>query len=133
MLQWLEANSSLLVWLGALSIVSLVLAALLLPVLVVRLPADYFVAARGDLAQRRGVVDRIGHVGKNLLGVAFVLAGIAMLLLPGQGLLTILMGLLMVDFPGKRALERRIVRRPAILRAMNRLRERRGKPPLLLE
>lgn len=133
MLQWLEANSSLLVWLGVLSIASLVLAALLLPVLVVRLPADHFVAARRDLARRRGFGAWIGHVGKNLLGFVFVLAGIAMLLLPGQGLLTILIGLLMVDFPGKRALERRIVRRPAILRAMNRLRERRGKPPLLLE
>lgn len=130
---WLQQNSTLLAWLFVLSLGSLVVIALLLPVVVVRLPADYFLASRKELAVRRGPTQWVGHVAKNVLGAAFVLAGIAMLVLPGQGLLTILIGLLLVDFPGKRALERRFVRRPGVLDFLNRMRARRGKPPLQVE
>ena len=53
-----------------------------------------------------------------------------MLALPGQGVLTILAGLALLDFPGKRALELKILKRPSILGAVNWLRERRGREPL---
>jgi len=56
-----------------------------------------------------------------------------MLLLPGQGLLTILIGLLLLDFPGKRALELRLLRRPALRGFLDRMRQRRGVPPFVLE
>ena len=62
-----------------------------------------------------------------------MLAGLAMLVLPGQGLLTILIGLMLLDFPGKRRLERRIVARPAILAMLNRMRARRGRDPLRVD
>lgn len=131
--QWLQEHEALLWWLGALSLGTLVLAALLLPVLVVRLDSEYFVATGRELARRRSVGAFLLHIGKNVLGVVLVLAGILMLVLPGQGLLTILIGLLLVDFPGKRRLELRIVRRPAILAILNRMREKRGRPPLRIE
>ena len=130
---WLQSHENLLGWMFGLSLASLVLAALLLPVFVVRLPADYFLASRSEAAARRGVVQWIGRAGKNLLGVVFVLAGLAMLVLPGQGLLTMLIGLLLIDFPGKRAIERRLVGRPKILAFLNRIRARRGRGPLRLE
>jgi hypothetical protein len=53
--------------------------------------------------------------------------------LPGQGLLTILIALILLDFPGKRSLERRIIARPKVLRAVNGLRTKAGRPPLHLE
>jgi len=130
---WLRDNQALLLWLFVLSIGSLVVTALLLPVVVLRLPADYFTATRQDLAAERSPLQWAGHVAKNVLGGVFVLAGIAMLVLPGQGLLTILIGLLLVDFPGKRALERRFVRRRGVLEFLNRLRARHGRPPLQVE
>jgi hypothetical protein len=141
---WLQSNTWLFAWLFALGIGSLIATALLMPLVVLRLPEDYFVATRSELARTRNAWQSelartrnawqwAVHVGKNALGVVFVLAGIAMLVLPGQGLLTIVIGLLLVDFPGKRAVELRIVRRPAILGFLNRLRERRGKPPLRVE
>lgn len=130
---WLQGHSSLLAWLFVLSIGSLVVTALLLPVVVRRLPPDYFVATRHDLAAQRSLWQWIGHVAKNALGVLFVLAGIAMLVLPGQGLLTILIGLLLVDFPGKRRLELRFVRRRGVLEFLNRMRARHGRPPLRIE
>jgi hypothetical protein len=116
--------------LGGHSIGSLALVAQLLPLVVVRLPADYFVREHHVGHGRRGWLDWVWHVGKNALGVVFLLAGIAMLVLPGQGILTILIGVLMLDFPGKRALERRLVCRPGILKHVNRLRQRRGRAPL---
>jgi hypothetical protein len=130
---WLTENGRALAWLFALSIVSLALVVVLLPVVVRRLPPDYFVASRAELAAHRGAWSWVGRVARNVLGAVFVLAGIAMLVLPGQGLLTILIGLLMLDFPGKRALELRLVRRPKILAFLNRLRERGRQPPLRVD
>jgi hypothetical protein len=67
---------------------------------------------------------------RNALGVVLVALGIAMLLLPGQGLLTVLVGLLLVDFPGKQKLIRRLLARPKILGVVNKLRAHRNAPPL---
>jgi hypothetical protein len=71
-------------------------------------------------------------VGKNLLGALLVLAGLAMLVLPGQGILTILLGLAFLDLPGKRRAELWLVSRPPVLAAVNRLRLRAGREPLQL-
>lgn len=129
---WLGEHQEWLFWLGGLSLASLVLTAILLPVVIVRLPADYFVRPQ-EAAPPRSPGRRVWHVVKNLLGGLFVLAGLAMLLLPGQGLLTIAIGLLLIDLPGKRSLERRLIGRPSILRLVNNLRRRRGRPPLQLD
>ncbi|GAB4140532.1 MAG: hypothetical protein Fur0037_07050 [Planctomycetota bacterium] len=131
MFDWISSHKEALFWLGALSLASLLLAVSLLPVVVARLPRDYFARSRGpwEGAGRRSLAWR---VLKNSLAALFVLAGIAMLVLPGQGLLTILAGLLLADFPGKRRIERALVRRPSILRLVNRMRERRGREPIEL-
>ena len=72
---------------------------------------------------------------KNLLGVVLILLGIILSLpgVPGQGILTILLGLIMLDIPGKRPLEAKIIQRPAILSAINTLREKYRKPPLVMD
>ncbi|MEZ6037957.1 MAG: PGPGW domain-containing protein [Planctomycetota bacterium] len=131
--QWTADHGSLLTWLFVGSIGSLVLCALLLPVIVARLPADYFSQHRVHHAGELSTWRLVGRVAKNLLGLVFVLVGIALLLLPGQGLLTMLIGLLLLEFPGKRALERRIIARPAIRRLMDRIREKRGHAPFVVD
>ncbi len=50
---------------------------------------------------------------------------------PGQGLLMVLIGLMLVDFPGRRRVEKALARRPGILATVNRLRARFSRPPLL--
>jgi hypothetical protein len=67
---------------------------------------------------------------KNLFGAILVLAGLSMLLLPGQGILTILVGLMFLDFPGKFAMERRLVRQRPVITAINWMRRRANRPPL---
>lgn len=106
-----------------------------IPVMVSRLPVDYFIYGkriRRDADNPRTFTESSLVLLKNITGVILVLLGIAMLVLPGQGLLTILIGLSLCNFPGKYALERKIVRTPSIFRGLNWLRNRAGKPPLEL-
>ncbi len=120
---------------SALSLFLFIASVVALPWFVARLPADHF---RRTSDGPPSVIHspwlrRLAHVGKNLLGGFLLLAGLAMLVLPGQGILTILMALVLLDFPGKRRLERKIVSRPRVLDALNSLRRRRGREPLVLD
>ncbi len=103
-----------------------------IPFILVRLPADYFDVRvpRAWMRDHHPVLRFIGHIVKNAVGVVFVLAGFAMLFLPGQGILTMIIGISMLDFPGKRRLEAKLVGQPAVLHAINSMRGRFGKPPL---
>lgn len=106
---------------------------LFVPWAVVRIPDDYFHHAkrhRVPWGEYHPVLRLLMLVAKNLLGLMLVLAGIAMLVLPGQGLLTMLIGLLFVDFPGKYRCERWLVTRKPVLQAINWLRHKHHKPPL---
>jgi hypothetical protein len=71
-------------------------------------------------------------VVKNVVGVVFLLAGFAMLFLPGQGVLTMLIGVSLMDFPRKRELEAKMVGQPTLLGIINAMRHKYGKPPLTL-
>ena len=71
-------------------------------------------------------------MAKNLLGIIFVIAGIMMLALPGQGLLTIIIGLVLMDFPGKYHAERWVISRHSILRTTNWIRKKAGKPEMIV-
>jgi hypothetical protein len=74
----------------------------------------------------------LATVAKNMAGVVLVLLGLVMALpgIPGQGILTMIVGITLIDFPGKRGLERRLIGRPRILRSINRLRTRFHRAPL---
>jgi UPF0716 family protein affecting phage T7 exclusion len=69
-------------------------------------------------------------IAKNIAGGILVIAGIIMLIGPGQGILTILIGLVLMDIPGKRPLEAKLIKRPTVLSAVNKFRARYGKMPL---
>ncbi len=106
-------------------------------VVMVRLPADYFHADyRASKQDDSSVLSRwCWRLTKNLIGACLVLIGMVLSLpgIPGQGLLTILLGVLIMDFPGKRKVERRLVNQPLVLSAINRVRAHFKKPPLVLD
>jgi Putative transmembrane protein (PGPGW) len=129
---WLHGHETLFWWLGALSVLMFVGTLVALPIVVVRLPADYF---RNDQYathhhKRPTALRLLALLGKNLLGIVLVCIGVAMLVLPGQGILTILIGLMLMNFPGKRALEQRLVQQPAVLRAINWMRAKAHQPAM---
>lgn len=133
MLDWLQEHGVLLTWLTAASVVMFFASLLIAPAIAIRIPADYFAHDRrppSAFAHRHPVIRVLFHVAKNVLGVVFVLAGLAMLVLPGQGILTILLGFLLLDFPGKYRFERWLLSRRRLLRAVNWLRRRYGRTPL---
>jgi hypothetical protein len=122
-----------LLWGAALFVGSSLLSLVAVTAVLVSLPSDYFRGEAAISAWPRSPLLRVAwRLGKNLLGLALVALGLVLSVpgIPGQGLLTILIGLILVDFPGKRALERRLVARPAVLGAINRLRARFGRPPM---
>ena len=103
----------------------------------VKIPANYFSPhyEQDFLPNTHWTVKWGAVILKNLLGVLLIALGIVLSLpgVPGQGLLTILLGLIMLDIPGKRPLEARIIQRPTIQSAINKLRARFNKPPLVLD
>lgn len=118
----------LITFIGSLGLVSLIL---------IKLPADYFCSHydRQIWSGRAPALRITAALGKNILGVMLIILGIIMSLpgVPGQGLLTILLGIMLVDFPGKDRLERKLLHRPAVRNSIDKLRARFGKPPLVLD
>ncbi|MBK9216560.1 MAG: hypothetical protein IPM59_13385 [Chloracidobacterium sp.] len=118
-------------------LVSLTVSFIAIAIVMVKIPPNYFSTHyKQDFLPGSHWTVRWGAVIiKNIFGVFLILLGIVLSLpgIPGQGILTILLGLIMIDIPGKRPLEARIIKRPTVLAAMNSLRARYGKPPLQLD
>jgi hypothetical protein len=105
---------------------------LLVAAVIVRLPATYFASMRRPPAPT-SLAGHLRRIVRNVGGLVLIAVGLVLSVpgVPGQGLLTILVGVMMVDFPGRRRVGRWIVTRPGVLPAMNRLRQRFGAPPLV--
>ncbi|KXK02861.1 MAG: hypothetical protein UZ17_ACD001001309 [Acidobacteria bacterium OLB17] len=139
MLDWISEKWHSLTWESILISVGLFLFTFTISIVaiglvLVKIPAHYFCShyEQDFLPNSPWLVRWSAVILKNLLGVFLILLGIVLSLpgIPGQGILTILLGLIMLDIPGKRPLEARIIRRPKVLAAANELRARWGKPPL---
>jgi hypothetical protein len=95
---------------------------------VVCLPADHFCTEhRRPVPRVRQIAQRVGGVLLIALGAVLALPGV-----PGQGLLLVLIGLMLLDLPPLRRLELRLLRLPLVNHAVNGLRGKAGKPPLQL-
>jgi hypothetical protein len=132
-LTWLSQHAGLSSGLVAVSIVLLVASLWIGRYYLISIPPDYFVKQHKPLENWRSarpVLWWTVMIGKNLLGVLFIAAGLIMFVTPGQGILTLLMGLALTNFPGKQRLERMIIERPTVLKLVNTMRARAAKPPL---
>ena len=127
-------SSETLVTLTILSVVFFVGSLIAIPFILVRLPTDFFDTRvpRSWMENHHPVLRVLGHVVKNAVGAIFLFVGFLMLFLPGQGILTMLIGISMLDFPGKRKLEVKMIGQPTVLNAINGMREKFGKPPLTI-
>src|SRR5882762_637338 len=118
-------------------VVTFALSLAVISFILVKVPSTYFQEShsRDFWVERHAAIRWAGVIAKNLLGTVLVLLGILMSIpgVPGQGILTILLGVMLLDFPGKRQLEHKLVSRPVILEKINRLRHKFSKPPLVLD
>jgi hypothetical protein len=135
-LRW-SVHPRVLIALGVGSVALFVLGLVGVPYFLTRLPADYFSRAEqssdGLNGRARGPWRAVFVVLKNIVGAILLVLGIGMFVLPGQGVLTVIVALGLLDFPGKRRLQRRLVSAGPILRAINALRARAGRPRLELD
>jgi hypothetical protein len=129
--QFLQQHPELIAWLGGLSVLTFFGTIAGVPVFLIALPHDYLLGTAPPRSAAWPTPMRwIYRIGKNLAGWLFLIAGLLMLVLPGQGLLTIFAGLVLSDVPGKRRILRAILGREPVFDRVNRLREKAGKPPL---
>lgn len=142
MIEWISGFWHSLTWesilLGvALFLVSLAVSFLAIGIVMVKIPANYFSPhyEQDFLPDSHWTVRWGAVILKNIFGVFLILLGIVLSLpgVPGQGILTILLGLIMLDIPGKRPIEARMIKRPAVLAAINKLRRKYGKPELVMD
>lgn len=133
LLHWYETHETLLGWMGVFSLLMFFGTLIAVPMVIVALPRDFL--CRDDVKTSRNLLNLWYFpylIIKNIMGAVFILAGLAMLVLPGQGLLTMLLGLGLITFPGKRRLVHRILGPKRIVRAINKLRANFGKGPITL-
>lgn len=132
LMQFVQAHAH---WFIGVSVLSFILGVLLLPLMLTQIPEDYFShTARHRLIEdsRHPLIRTLVVSIKNLLGAVLLLAGVIMLFIPGQGLLTLFVGLMIMNYPGKFRLESWLIRRPHVLSTINWLRGKYKLPPLQL-
>lgn len=132
---WFSENKGLSAILVGASLLTLIISAIAVPVVIRRMPSDYFLESSPRVEAYREshpVLRMVFMIFKNLFGGILFLGGVLMLITPGQGVLTIMIGLMLMDFPGKRNLEIWLVKIKPINSAINWMRKRADKPPLLL-
>ena len=130
---WISGHQQLIEQTGDLSLVILVITIIALPLVVKKLSEDYFVSEKREPARetrKNPLVWGLLTALKNLVGLVLILAGIIMLVLPGQGTVTILIGLAISNFPGKYKIERKIASQPAVGKTLNKIRKLTDSPPL---
>lgn len=139
---WLIAHPTVLgipfwVFVLGVSIISAIFSIVFTAIAIVAIPANYFCgpSAPDWTSHRHPLVRWLLRIIRNVLGWVLIIAGVLLSLpgVPGQGILTILIGLMLVEFPGKRTLERKIVRMPRVRRSVDAIRQRFGAMPLELD
>ncbi len=130
-LKLFENYKSLIFLLTVISFVIFIFSLLSIKWLVSLIPSDYFVNKKpSKFKSKYPLVWLISMIIKNLIGYVLIIGGIIMLLLPGQGLFTIFIGLMMSNYPGKYFIERKLIAIPSILRTINWLRKKSNQNPL---
>lgn len=135
-LGWMQTHQELISWLAAISLLTFIVTLFAVPVLIIHIPDKYFLHKKRISPGNPKVA--IGfrfvfRILKNILGVIFVLTGLILLFLPGQGLLSILIGVMLMNFPGKYKVERAIIKQEKVLSTINWLRAKAQRPPLQVE
>lgn len=116
---------------GSISAVIFLFSLLSIKWLVGLIPSDYFIKKKSSKFKNNYPLTWLfSLIVKNILGYSLILGGIFMLVLPGQGIFTIMIGLMLSNYPGKYAIERKFIGIPSVLKSINWLRKKSDKPPI---
>ncbi len=135
MLEFLYQFKQLFIALAWGSLTLFIVSLAIIPWLVIKIPADYFHEKRRSTVSSKSKHPMSAQLFagiKNLFGFGLICLGVLMLVLPGQGILTILIGLFLMNFPGKYKIERKLVSMPKVLNSLNWIRAKADKKPLII-
>lgn len=127
---WLAQHSGAIAAIGLISFLLLVASILATPWVLAKLPANYF--SKPPSIKPLSVGRLIVSVLKTILGIIMIFAGMVMMVTPGPGLVCLVLGLVLCEFPGKHSLLRHVIRQPIVFSTLNWLRKKASKPPFLL-
>lgn len=133
MLEFFNTHEAFFFWLTLIGFVGLIGSLLVVPWILIKIPSDYFYADKRKKCHWGHcptIIRSLLLIIKNILGVMLVLSGIIMLFIPGQGMLTMIAGIVLMDFPYKYKMMRKIIKNSKILRFINRLRKKANQEPL---
>ena len=129
--EFISSYKVYILWLATISLFVFIFSLLSIKWLVALIPTNYFIKKKKVKSKRKySFIWFLSIIVKNLIGYTLILGGILMLVLPGQGLFTILMGLILSNYPGKYSIERKFISMPSVLKTVNWLRKKSDKPPL---
>ncbi len=127
LLSYAADYASLFILLSGISFLAFILSLMLIPVVIGKMPEDYFTKKQTRLLKARSLWIRwFLFVVINVVGLIFVMAGLIMFFIPGQGILTMVLGLALMSFPGKRRIESAVIMQPKVQQALNWIRKKRG-------
>ena len=130
---WFSNHPEVLIGLGISSILIFIISIIGISWFVAQIPEDYFLSLKrkpSKWKEQKPIMRLAILFGKNIIGFSLIIGGLLMLVLPGQGLLTIVTGLLLINYPGKYKLEQKLVAIPSVFRTLNWIRVKANKPPL---
>jgi len=130
LVNWMSQHSSILAVIVVISFMLLTTSLLATPWVLARLPANYF--SKPPSAKPRSAKRLCTSAIKTVLGCLMILAGVAMMFTPGPGLVCLVLGMALCEFPGKHRLLRSVVRRPSVFSTLNWMRRKASKPPFVL-
>tara|TARA_B100000945_G_scaffold62815_1_gene46823 strand:- start:394 stop:816 length:423 start_codon:yes stop_codon:yes gene_type:complete len=129
--EFVSSYKAYILWLATISLFVFIFSLISIKWLVALIPTNYFIKKNMVKSKKSySFIWLISVIVKNLIGYTLILGGLLMLVLPGQGLFTILMGLVLSNYPGKYNIERRFISIPSVLKTVNWLRKKSNKPPL---
>lgn len=128
---FLHQYGSIITLLGVVSTGTFFLSLLIIPWILSRLKDDFFLHLHEHTKKEdeHPVIFILLRLLRYFFGTLLVLAGFLMLFLPGQGLLTIILGTSLLDFPGKKILIDTVISWSSIQKALNWVREKENLPP----
>lgn len=119
-------------WLALLSLFTFILSLISMPYIIRRIPSDYFLKLSTEQPKVKGynIKSILYRLFRNIFGILLLLSGLAMLFLPGQGLITILVSLILMDFPRKKRFITFLTGKKSIQNSINWMRKKVKKKPI---
>jgi ABC-type transport system involved in multi-copper enzyme maturation permease subunit len=129
--QYFTQYQDIFIWLGIISLITFIASIVLIPLVIKRMPVDYFTNVAYHTIDVSSVYKLTMFLIKNMIGLVLIIAGIIMLITPGQGIISIIIGLFLMQFKYKYKLEQKLIANDMTFKGLNWIRKKSNQKPFL--